>query len=399
VEFAGVDYPWYFQAGVAAQYLLGPGLQPSAFGVLMVTALAAFANRRPVLACALAALPCAFHGTYLLPAGFLVAGFLVALFVQQSEAGPKAFAAMLAASAVIVPATAWTLFTFGPENANVFAEAQRVLAEERIPHHCNIDRWFDTVAGLQVAWMVLGVAVLWRSRLFLVLLIAAALGLGLTLLQYEIRHPTLALAFPWRISVVLVPVATAAVLARALSLIPASRAAEAIGAVLVLGLAAGGVWVTLAGKGYATNDAENAIHDYVRAHATADHVYLLPVSIPEVGKGRGAVSNTFRPPPRPKPGTNQIPVDWQRFRLHTGARIYVDFKSVPYADTQVLEWRGRMGKVDKWYAGGWGDRGRRQELRDAGITHVVAERDKPIRADYLVPLDFDDPAYVIYEVK
>src|SRR5262249_25259168 len=26
----GVDYPWYFQAGVAGQYLLGFGLQPSA---------------------------------------------------------------------------------------------------------------------------------------------------------------------------------------------------------------------------------------------------------------------------------------------------------------------------------------------------------------------------------
>jgi hypothetical protein len=399
VEFTGVDYPWYFQAGVAAQYLLGPGLQPSAFSVLMVTALAAFANGRPVLACLLAALPCAVHSTYLLPSGFLVFGFLVALFVQQSAAGPRAFAAMLAASAVLVPVTAWTLFTFGPENQTVFAEAQRVLAEVRIPHHCNIDRWFDLVAGLQVAWIAVGVLALWRSRLFPVLAVAASLGLGLTLLEYQFPHPTFALTFPWRISVVLVPVATAAILARVLSLIPESRAMEATGAVVILALVAGGVWVTLAGKGYRTNDAENAIHDYVRAHATADDVYLLPVSMPQVGTGRGAVSNTFTPPPRPKPGSNQIPVDWQRFRLHTGARIYVDFKSVPYADTQVLEWLGRMRKCEAWYAGDWTAPGVREDLRHAGITHVVAPRDKPIRADYLEEVPFDDPAYVIYRVK
>ncbi|MGL6094648.1 MAG: hypothetical protein ACRC7O_02455, partial [Fimbriiglobus sp.] len=30
-RWLGVDYPWYFQAGVANQYLLGPGLQPSVF--------------------------------------------------------------------------------------------------------------------------------------------------------------------------------------------------------------------------------------------------------------------------------------------------------------------------------------------------------------------------------
>jgi hypothetical protein len=399
VEFTGVDYPWYFQAGVAAQYLLGPGLQPSAFGVLMVTALAAFAHRRPVLACALAALPCAFHSTYLLPAGFLVFGFLVALFRQQAEAGPKAFAAMLVASAVFVPVTTWTLFTFGPENPNVFAEAQRVLAEVRIPHHCNIDRWFDLVAGLQLAWIAVGLVLLWRSRLFLALLVAAALGLAFTLVQYQTGNPTFALAFPWRISVLLVPVATAVVVARLASLLPASRAAEVVVAVLVLVLVAGGVWVTAAGKGYRTNDAENAIHDYVRATATADHVYLLPVSMPAVGTGRGAVSNTFTPPPRPKPGTNQIPVDWQRFRLHTGARIYVDFKSVPYADAQVLEWLGRMGKVKEWYAGDWTAPGRREELRHAGVTHVVAPRDKPIRAKYLEEVPFDDPAYVIYRVN
>ncbi len=399
VEFAGVDYPWYFQSGLAAQYLLGPGLQPSAFGMFLVLALATFAHGRPVLACALAALPCAFHSTYLLPSGLLVLGFLIVILKQSEHSGPRAFAALLAASAIFAPVATFTLWVFGPANPHAFTEAQRILAEVRIPHHCLFDRWFDTIAALQIPWTLVGIALMWRSPLFLVLLIATALSAILTFAQYESGNPTFALMFPWRISVLLIPVATAVIVARLASLVPDSRLAAWIAGVLVVAFVAGGVWIMAAGKGYRTNDAENPIHEYVRTHAGPDDVYLLPVTMPAVGTGRGSVSNSFTPPPRPKPGSNQIPVDWQRFRLDTGARIYVDFKSVPYADTQVLEWLRRMRQCEAWYAGDWNAIGMREELRQEGVTHIVAARTKPIKADYLEEEPFADPAYVIYKVK
>jgi hypothetical protein len=262
-----------------------------------------------------------------------------------------------------------------------------------------VDRWLDLIAGLQLAWALLGILLLWRSRLFLVLFIAAALGVVFTLAQYETGNPTFALAFPWRISVVLVPVATAVIVAKIARLVADLPGAAWLGAVVVAALGAGGMWVTLAGKGYHTNDAENAIHAYVRTYAGPDDVYLLPVTMPAVGTGRGSVSNTFTPPPRPKPGSNQIPVDWQRFRLDTGARIYVDFKSVPYADLQVLEWLRRMKQCEAWYSGDWNAAGVRAELRTEHVTHVIASREKPIKADYLEELPFADPHYVIYRVK
>jgi hypothetical protein len=399
VEFTDVDYPWYFQSGVASQYLLGPGLQPSAFGVLLLGALAAFANGRPVLACGLAALPCAFHSTYLLPSGLVVFGFVIVTLKRSEHSGPIAFRGMLLASAVFVPVTAITLFRFGPENPNIFTESQRILAEIRIPHHCIVERWFDLIAGLQLSWAFLGIVLLWRSPLFLVLLIAATLGVALTLAQYDSGNPTFALMFPWRISVLLVPVATAVILARLVRLVPASSIAEWIGAGLVLALVLGGLWVMAAKKGYHTNDAENAIHEYVRTHASPDDVYLLPVSMPAVGTGHGATSNTFTPPPRPKPGSNEIPVDWQRFRLVTGARIYVDFKSVPYADTQVLEWLRRMRQSEAWYAGDWNAVGVHEALRKEGVTHIVTPREKPIQAEYLEELPFNDAVYAIYRLK
>src|SRR5262249_14358500 len=109
-------------------------------------------------------------------------------------------------------------------------------------------------------------------------------------------------------------------------------------------------------------------------------------------------SNTFTPPPRPKPGSNQIPVDLLRFRLHTGAPIYVDFKSVPYADVEVLEWHRRMKQCEEWYAGDWRRPGVRDELVHERITYVVTPRNQEIAAPYLEEVHRDE-AYVVYRVK
>src|SRR5262249_55799685 len=148
--------------------------------------------------------------TYLLPAGLLVLGFVV-VAMRDPHGGPIAFRAMLAAASVAIPTALYTLLRFGSENQQTFAEAQRILAEVRIPHHAVIDRWFALPDGAQLAWAAAGLVLLRRSPLFVVLALAAAIGLALSLVQYQTGSHTLALLFPWRISAVLVPVATAVV--------------------------------------------------------------------------------------------------------------------------------------------------------------------------------------------
>src|SRR5207247_1663014 len=77
-QWLGKDYPWYLQAGVAGQYLLGPGLQPSVFGVLLLAAVHAFLRGRPWLAIVCVALAADSHSTYLLTCalGFSICGSL-----------------------------------------------------------------------------------------------------------------------------------------------------------------------------------------------------------------------------------------------------------------------------------------------------------------------------------
>jgi hypothetical protein len=79
--------------------------------------------------------------------------------------------------------------------------------------------------------------------------------------------------------------------------------------------------------------------------------------------------------------------------------IYVDFKSVPYADAEVIEWLRRVRQCEAWYAGDWNAPGRREELRREGITHVVTPAGRPIVADYLEEVPTVSPAYLVYRVK
>jgi hypothetical protein len=391
IQLTGGDYPWLLQAGLAAQYLIGPGIQPSAFGVLLLAGVAVLAHGRAYLAAALAALAVALHGTYGLHSALLTAGVMTALALRGEWR--KAVLVGVVALAVVAPAAGYNVRAFAEPDRYVAAEAQRILAQVRIPHHSVPARWFDWLAALQLVWMAAGLALLRRTPAFVPLALATVACVALTALQLATGSDAMALLFPWRISVLLVPVATAVLAAKV-----AARVGEraALGALVVL--VAGGVAVTACGLGYQMVD-EHKIHAHVRATAKPESVYLLPAQFPSVGSGRGAVSNTFAPPPRAKPGTNQIPVDLQRFRLATGARVYVDFKSVPYAPREVLEWHRRMEAAVEFYKDTARDEARwREWLRAEGITHVVAPVTKPFAAGYLHEEHRDD-GYIVYEVK
>ena len=399
VSFLGVDYPWYLQAGLAAQYLLGPGLQPSAFGVLLILSLAAFRNGRPVLAAGSAAGAAVMHSTYLLPAGLLTLGYIVAL-VREGRRKHALLAGALAL-AVVLPAIAYNVRTFFPENAGLRLEAQHVLATERIPHHTDVGRWLDAVAGVQIGVMIAGLIVLRRTRLFLPLAVPTAASAVLSVIQIVTKSDALALLFPWRFSVVLMPVAVAVLLAKlagGISRLMNGRVLSVLSVTLAILLATSGIWVTVSGRGYQVNAAEGPLLDHVRQHAQAHEVYLLPTKFPMLKKETPASqSKTFAPAVRPS--AVGIPVDLQRFRLATGAPIYVDFKAVPYEPAEVLEWKRRVKNCERWYdQRDWDANGVIDEVRAEGVTHVVATADRDVTSRGL-ELVYPDASYRVYRVN
>ncbi len=208
----GVDYPWYFQAGVAGQYLLGFGLQPSVCGVFLLASILMFLRGRPWLAVALACLGAVLHSTYLLTAGFLTLAYMM---MQYRERGARSAILLGAfALALVLPTVIYNAVTFAPSSAADFAEAQHILAHVRIPHHSEVSRWLDAIAVGQMLWIVVAVFLVRETKLFPVLAVLASAALMLSLVQVVTGNNTLALLFPWRTSVVLVPSASAIILGR-----------------------------------------------------------------------------------------------------------------------------------------------------------------------------------------
>lgn len=396
VKFLGVDYPWYFQAGVANQYLVGPGLQPSVFGVLLLTALGAFAHGRTVLAGVLVASACAFHSTYLLPAGLLVAGMMVALLLKgnRSEAWRTGAVALLG----VLPTVAFILVRFAPSSSEEFAESQRVIAWVRIPHHCDVARWLDWVAGVQLAWIVGGVVAFRRTAFFPVLLVAVVGAVVLSLVQLATGNATLALMFPWRISAVLVPVATAAAMAGVVALLEAKvpgRFLFIMAALISLISVLGSLLVTSQRLGYQQTAAEELLIREVAASRKPGDLYLLPADFPKPATARGSASMTFVPM---KATDRPAIFELQRFRLGTGAACYVDFKSIPYRDVEVLEWHRRVKQSAAWFAvEDWDSSGIVDQITAAGVTHVVLPTDSPVRSQRFAPIS-EGPAYRVVKI-
>lgn len=406
-QLFGVDYPWYFQAGVANQYVLGAGLQPSVFGVFLVLSVADFLHDRPLFAVIWSSLAAVMHSTYLLSAAFLTLAYLY-LLVRDRRIR-MAMQVGACSLLLVSPVVAYNLRMFAPSSPEAFAQAQHLIAHFRIPHHSRVDRWLDGIAWAQIGWIVAAMLFVRGSRLLVILAASFVLGLVLTLVQIGTGNDTLALLFPWRVSSILVPISTVIVLARIVQRLaawftPVSRWYEgalqtACLALLTLSVL-GGMLITYFGLGYRTSQQELPLLEHIRANKAEGDVYLLPVEVPKLtAPKRGAASLNFTPPPRRTSQIQNISVDLQQFRLFTGAPIYIDFKSIPYKDSEMLEWHQRLVWNHQLYEQrDWNNKEITDQLRERRITHVVTTADRDIRCAAL-QLIYADKYYRLYRVQ
>ncbi|MBX9682041.1 MAG: hypothetical protein K2X38_25055 [Gemmataceae bacterium] len=394
----GWDYPWYFQAGVAGQYALGGMLQPSMFGVLLIASVAAHLWDRTTLAVCLMAGAAIMHSTYLLGAGMLTIAYVIDRCQVRSW---KQAAAISAGSLLLVlPTLIDALIFFMPTSPEMFAESQRILARVRIPHHCLPRLWLDGVAAAQIAWILLGILLTCGSKLCPILAAVFGFSALLTTAQVLTDSDTLALLFPWRTSAILVPIATTIILSRAIlaghARLQRPIAAWSAAALLTL-VAIGGAALMRNRVGYRNNDAELPLYDFVRTNRSQGDVFLLPMKMPNLAAStRGSLSSDFKPLAERSKDARIVPIDFQRFRLAAGAPIHVDFKSIPYKDVDVLEWRRRMEWNEGIYKEGVLNKEETvAELAREGITHVVVTRNHDVRSPGL-ELVYEDPNYKIF---
>jgi hypothetical protein len=308
--------------GIGGQYLMSvPSLfQPSDCGALILLgagiALRAATSewRRPLwlVAAVLAVATCGLHPTYLAPLAVALLGFAIADLVTSRTIRRFGWYAGTGVAAVAV------MFATNPvargSITNDVGEPQRYLAFERIPHHTLISHW-DPHDVLLVIIVLAGAGLtVWLTRSWwaAIVIIVCLTVAAVTALTVEVtRNVALAMTFPWRITVFLVPIATLTGIVWALRLI--AERLQHVTAVLVP-VAAGMSLVCL------------AVGTYLTVHAAN------PASESPVRAVRAA-----RPP-----GVGLIPLELENVRLNAPAAVYVDRKSHPYAPPDLAEWQRRI---------------------------------------------------------
>jgi hypothetical protein len=240
-----------------------------------------------------------------------------------------------------------------------------------------------------------------RTRLFAAVGVPLLGAVLLTLAQVVTGSDTLAVLFPWRVSAVLVPVATVVILSRIVaveSLRLDGRNARGVALTSIAGLVAVGVWVMATRRGFHAGVEDVELMEFAHKHRAPGQLYFLPVHVPNLAATtRGGQSSDYKPLRDKKGDRRIIPVDLQRFRLHTGVPIYVDFKSIPYVDVDVIEWRDRIRVAERVHE--WLDTGKvpeaLAELRRLGTTHLVRYK-KPELTGYGLKTVHKDSAYHVY---
>lgn len=349
-ELLGTSVGWLLQSGVANQYLLNPVLQPSTFGVLLVLSIAIFLRGRPYWAVSSAAVAAIFHSTYLPSAAVLTTAYML-LTWRASGRLVEAIGIGSVGLLLVAPVLLYNYLFLGPTSSELWQKSQDLIVNFRIPHHSIPDIWIDRTTYVKGGLVLLALIVTVRSQLFVILLVAAGVALGLTWLQIRVEWNTLAFVAPWRISAFLVPVSTAMigafVITRVLDSLPhpSRRLQWIVGALAVTWL------ILMTGKGalaiqdsfeHRRNSELARLWEFGRQTKLPQQVYLVPSHMAE-------------------------------FRLETGLPVVVTFKSHPYKDVEVIEWRERIDAVDHFFADISCD-GIREMARVYHVTHVVLER-------------------------
>lgn len=379
----GTNWTYILEDGVADQRMLGSVFQPSVFGVCLALSIAWFVSGKPYAAVWAAIAAATVHPTYLFSAAVLTLTYaLITLGEERYLKRPLG----LGASALILvsPTLYMTLRVFGSTSPELTAQAQNILVNYRIPHHALVSWWLDATAVTKLAVIGAALFILFaqrpprgsaRARLGYILLITTLVAAVFTLIQALSHNYALALLFPWRLSIFIVPISTTVLLGYAVEKVlrmPGFQTKPVQDWLLVGGFAliflaaiSGGMRFILDLQRKDTAP-ERGIQAFIATHKRPDDLYLIPVKM-------------------------------QDFRLESGAAAFIDFKSIPYKDVEVLEWYRRLRLADQFY-----------KERDCtllgemaieyNLSHVILETSPPPPECEFLRRVYEDEHYALYRI-
>ncbi len=409
--------------GLAGQYLLGLDFQNSSFGVFLLLSMHAFLQRKTVRAILWLSLASIFHSAYLFGAALMTLAYLGDLFYEnirienqteyspspltplpkvgeeeRSNKGVPEFAphtliqrVLIAAKApflhgllalvLVSPVVIYQQTALSSTSPQLSAQALDILVNQRIPHHTLPRVWMDGGAYLQIAIMLAGLLLVRKTRLFPVML---ALTLGGALgwfIQVATGSNSLAMLGPWRVSVILVPLSTCLLIAWPIAKFfdRFARQVEVILPVVVVLCLAGIVY--LGREGLAIQRGRFARYERMDSHPM---MYFI--------RQEKAPGQVYLIPPRDN--------RFDEFRTFTGAPAFINWKSHPYRDFEVLEWYKRNMLARDFYTDDQATACQTLDKLTAEymLTHVVIDLQQPHAICNGMQEAYRDQHYAVYSL-
>ena len=360
------EWSYVLEDGFAGQRMLGTVLQPSAFGVTLLLSIYLYLRDKAYLAVLAAVFAATVHPTYLLGAGVLTGSYMLDSYLRERRL-INSLSFGLLGLLCISPVLYNSLNVFLAGDA---VQARQILVYFRIPHHAVVSEWLNLVALTKILLILTALFIARRTRLFLILAISNLVLLALTLLQVATGSTVLALLFPWRLSIYILPLSTAVLLGWVTDGVSAARYFQRERSQKILVGASYGLIATVVVIGV--------------VRFTLD--LGRKSSIPEYEMQAYIAQNL-------QPGETYLtPIKMQDFRLATGAPVYVDFKSIPYQADEVIEWYRRIQLADRFYQST--DCGVLEPiLEEEVVSHVVSSRSLACPSLEII---YQDDSYLVY---
>ena len=303
-------------------------VEPATFSMLIFPALALLPYRRWRWAAGLLGAAALFHASFLIHTGAIVGVLALYLFLHREKRA--AWQVVLIYAVFVLPLVIYMLTQMADPYT---AQANQILALNRVPHHTLPSRWWDTTEWVHTGVVLVALGVFsWRGRgplRWILLATVAYMSAGIAYVALS-GDMNIAILMPWRASGYLYTVAQLIVLTAGLFAVVKVLAHLHLSAgrwvllfvpiaLLVQSIAAYGLFRVLPGE-YAdsTTDPVYPFYQLVQNNTPEDAVFLIPTG--QTG-----------------------------FRLGAQRAVYVDWKSHPYKGSQVLEWWQRIQFAQDFY--------------------------------------------------
>ncbi len=308
-----------FFNGVAGQGVLNHVYQPSSFGILFFLSFALFIYGKYYLSILSLVASVYFHPTYLLHSGFFFIGYILFLISKKEK---KTFNIIVAYLALILPVVFFLFNNFIIFDQTINAEAQKILVENRIPHHANIFSWLS-IKDLRPLILISISLYLVKNikEIFIPLLSVFLLSISLSIIQYIINNYWLALLFPWRSFVFLVPISSLIII----SFIKNLDSGRLPKLIFIYPLFIIAVFLNFfidskinLSKDNLAFKKNSEIYNYLKSNKNDIKKLLVPLDLTDI-------------------------------RLNTGIPIFVDWKHHAFKNDEIIHWYKRLKLNERFY--------------------------------------------------